>query len=123
MTRITASGFGLPGRGLAPGARVGTSGRLVPLASQHGQVPLSAVIPGRDAERPLSVDVEGDIDQRLARAGRSDLRHLEHAEPLVERGQRVLTLKGPELDGRLAQVSRGKVSVTEAGSGVPFGIS
>jgi hypothetical protein len=66
----------------------------MPLASQHGQVPAGALIAGRDAELPLSIHVEGDVDQRLARTGRRDLRHVEQAEPLVEGGQRALTLIG-----------------------------
>jgi hypothetical protein len=85
---VADHGTTVPGRFLA-----------VPLASQYGQVAAGAIFLGSDAELPLGIHVEGDVDQRLARAGRRDLRHLEQAEPLVEGDQLALTLKGPELDG------------------------
>ena len=69
------------------------------LRAANLQVAAGAIFLGSDAELPLGIHVEGDVDQRLARAGRRDLRHLEQAEPLVEGDQLALTLKGPELDG------------------------
>jgi hypothetical protein len=84
---------------------------------------VSRRVPGRDGQLPLSVNVEGDLDQRLARSARRNVDHLEQAERRVTGGSPALALEWMDLDGRLFRISRRKGLVNETGSRVPLLIS